>query len=276
MIKKILFTALSVVLVQLVSVASNDNLALGARSAAMGNATVASSDLWSVQNNQAGLAKLKAMEVGVYAERKFLLPQLGYNAFAFALPIKGGAFGLSYSRLGYAKYNENKVGLAFAKNLGENISASVQLDYLSKFIGENYGKSGTIAAEVGFQAKLVKGLSIGAHIFNPTKAKSADYNHEKIPTIVKVGLQYAFSEKVFWSVEAEKDIDFKPVLKSGIEYRVVEQFYIRAGVSTQPTLGSFGFGLNLKNLKIDFAATYHQQLGMTPHLGLSYTFNSNK
>lgn len=261
---------LLIVFWQLHTSASNNNLPLGARSAALGGASVTLNDLWSTQNNQAGLARIDTIEIGVYAERKFLLPQLGYNAFSGVLPIKGGTFGLSYSRFGYNKYNENKIGLAFAKKLGENFSAAVQLDYLSKFIGDNYGKSGTIAAEFGVQAKLAKGLFVGAHVFNPTRAKSADYNKEKIPTIIKVGANYVFSDKVFWAVEAEKDINYKPNFKTGIEYRIIPQFYLRAGVSTQPTLSSFGFGLRLKQINLDVAATYHQQLGFTPHLGFSY------
>lgn len=252
--------------------AGNDNISLGARSAALAGASVTLSDLWSTQNNQAGLANRDTIEVGIYAERKFNLPQLGYNAFAGVLPIKGGTFGLSYSRLGYSKYNENKVGLAFAKKLGEHISAAVQIDYLSKYIGDGYGKNGAFAAEFGIQAKLAKGLTIGAHVFNPTRAKSADYNKEKIPTIIKAGLQYAFSEKVFWAIESEKDIDYKANFKTGIEYRVIPQFYLRGGISTQPTLSSFGFGLVLKNFNLDVAANYHQELGFTPHVGLSYGF----
>ncbi len=253
--------------------AGNDNIPLGARSAALGGASVTLSDLWSTQNNQAGLAQIDSLEVGVYAERKFLLPQLGYNAFAGVLPIKGGTFGLSYSRFGYSKYNENKVGLAFAKKLGEHISAAVQLNYLSKYIGDGYGKNGTLAAEFGIQAKLVKGLTLGAHVFNPTRAKSADYNKEKIPTLIKFGVQYAFSEKVFWAVETEKDIYYKANFKTGIEYRVIPQFYLRGGFSTLPNMSSFGFGVHLKNFKLDLAANYHEQLGFTPHLGLSYGFN---
>ncbi len=259
--------------INLSSFAGNDNLPLGARSAALAGASVTLSDLWSAQNNQAGLANLDTIEVGVYAERKFLLPQLGYNAFAGAIPIKGGTFGLTYTRFGYSKYNENKIGLAFAKKLGEHISAGVQLNYLSKFIGDGYGKNGTIAAEFGIQAKLVKGLTAGAHVFNPTRAKSADYNKEKIPTIIKVGLQYAFSESVFWAVETEKDINYKPQFKTGIEYRIVPQFYIRGGISTQPTMSAFGFGMHLKKIKLDVAANYHQQLGFTPQLSFSYKFN---
>ena len=64
--------------------AGNDNYATGARSTALANTSVCLSDVWSNSNNQAGLATLKSTEVGVFAERKFLLSQAGLNAAAVA------------------------------------------------------------------------------------------------------------------------------------------------------------------------------------------------
>jgi len=68
----------------------------------------------------------------------------------------------------------------------------------------------------------------------------------------------------------------KPVFKAGIEYKAIKEFYLRAGISTNPALSSFGFGLNLKNLKIDFSANYHQVLGISPQVGLSYVMEKKK
>ena len=227
-------------------------------------------DPLSFTGNQAALARVRSAGIGVFGERRFMLSETSAYTLGASLPTRLGNVAIQVNYAGFKNFNENKIGLAFAKKLGENFSAAVQLDYLSKFIGDNYGKSGAIAAEFGVQAKLAKGLFVGAHVFNPTRAKSADYNKEKIPTIIKIGANYVFSEKVFWAIEAEKDINYKPNFKTGIEYRVIPQFYLRAGVSTQPTLSSFGFGLRLKQISLDVAATYHQQLGFTPHLGFSY------
>ena len=54
---------------------------------------------------------------------------------------------------------------------GENFSAGIQLDYLTTKIGEGYGNNGVVAGEFGLQAKPLKNLTIGAHIFNPSRAK---------------------------------------------------------------------------------------------------------
>lgn len=257
--------------------AGSDNYDIGARSGGMANASVTLSDLWSVHHNQAGLARLEKISAGIYYENKFLLSNLGLKAAAVAIPVTGtestrGVFGISISYFGYSLYNDSKIGLAYAKSFGDNFSAGIQLDYLSTRIGDDYGKKGAVAVEGGIQARLSDNLSIGAHIFNPTRTKIAIYDDERIPTIMRFGVDYTFSEKVFVSIETEKDIDFKPVFKAGLEYRAIEELYLRTGISTNPTLNTFGFGLNLKQFTFDFAVSIHQVLGFAPQLSLTYIF----
>jgi hypothetical protein len=151
---------------------------------------------------------------------------------------------------------------------------AVAMDYLSTKIGEGYGSKGQFVAEVGVQAKPLKGLTLGAHVFNPNHAKLVDYNNERIPTIIRLGANYNFSDKVMIALENEKDISQKSIFKAGIEYKVVKELYLRAGICTNPSLSSYGFGLNLQNLRIDVSASYHQVLGISPQFGLLYQFKS--
>ena len=55
--------------------------------------------------------------------KKYGIKELSHGALALALPTNAGTFGLSYSYFGYSKYNESKIGLAYAKKLFEKISA---------------------------------------------------------------------------------------------------------------------------------------------------------
>jgi hypothetical protein len=252
--------------------AGNENQTCGARSGAMGNASVTLYDVWSAFNNQAGLGFVKKIGIGTNYEQRFLLSQLSAKALAFALPVKGGTFGLSYSSFGYSAYAESKYGLAFGKAFGENISAGIQLDYLTTHIAEDYGKKGMLAAEAGLQFRLLKKLTLGVHAYNLTRTRLAGYNNERVPTVMRLGLNYKFSDKVFIALETEKDMDRKAVFKAGAEYKVVKEFYIRAGISSNPSLSCFGFGLDLKGFRLDVTATYHSVLGLTPQLGLSYDF----
>jgi hypothetical protein len=251
--------------------AGNDDYPIGARSSAIGNASVSLSDVWSAHHNQAGLGFVRDYSGGVYYENRFLLKELSIKGLAIVVPIKAGTFGFCNTNFGYKLYSENKYSFSFAKALGKTFSAGIALDYLSTKIAEGYGSRSAFAGEVGIIAKPLKGLTIGAHVYNPTRTKIADYNDERLPTIFRLGADYSFSEKVILLIETDKNISQKAQFKVGIEYKVVKEFYLRTGISTNPTISSFGFGINLQNLKIDFACSYHQVLGFSPQLGLSYT-----
>jgi len=260
----------------IIAKAGNEDFPIGARSSALGNASVSFSDMWSAHHNQAGLGFLRDAGAGVYYENRFLLKEISVRGGVVAFPVKAGTFGLCITNFGYAAYNESKYSLSFAKAFGTKFSIGIAMDYLNTKIAEGYGNKGVFAAEIGMIARPIKDLSIGAHVFNPTRAKIADYYDERLPTILRLGADYNFSDKVTLALETQKDIAQKAEFKAGIEYKAVKEFYLRVGIATNPTLSSFGFGLNLKNFKMDVSANYHQTLGISPQIGLSYTFAKAK
>jgi len=271
MVKR-LFVTYCLLVISLASVAA-DNYLIGARASAMGNTAVTLSDVWASSHNQAALAGLKNSSAGIFFDNRFMLPELSIKGFALALPLKNsGVIAVSGTYFGYSLYNEQKAGLAFAKNLGAKISVGIQLDYLSTYIADDYGSRNTLAAEAGILAEPFDKFKIGVHVFNLTSAKLADYDDERIPVIFRLGASYSFSEKVLLCAETEKDISTEANFKAGIEYHPIEQLYLRGGITSDPLLSSFGFGLKLKKFTLDFSSSFHQTLGFTPQLALSYDF----
>lgn len=261
--------------------ASDINTPSGAKSAAMGTAGATLTDIASVQQNTAGFAAIKTVSGSLFYENKFLVPELKLSAFTLALPVKKlGTFGLCVNYFGFSLFNQKKTGLAFAKNLGDKFSAGVQINYLFTHIAENYGTKSAFTAEAGIQARLNQRLSIGVHLYNPTRTMLSDYNDERIPIVMKLGLAYSFSDKVTAVLESEKDFSYRPAFKFGIDYRVIKELSLRTGlrrlasidVMTNYSILCFGFGLNIKKLTLDVASTFHPALGFTPHISLSHDF----
>jgi hypothetical protein len=252
--------------------AAGDNYPFGGRAAGMGNAMVAVYDFWAVSHNQACLAQISSPAAGCYFENRFLSREMGFGAAAFALPAGGGVFGLSLTCFGYSLYKESKVGLAYARPFGDKLSAGVQLDYLFTFIGEGYGSAGALAAEMGVLYELLPGFQLGVHVLNPTLATLKDFGGERLSTIFRLGMAYHCSERVLLSLETEKDMDSKPVLRCGLEYGITDNVFLRAGAGTQPTTNSFGFGICLGKLRIDLASSFHYVLGYSPQASLVYSF----
>jgi hypothetical protein len=250
--------------------AGGGNISAGARSSAVANASVCYSDLWSAFNNQAGLANIKKFTTGVYFENRFGLSELGVKSFALGMPAgESAGIALSGTYFGYSLYNEKKIGLGVGKSFGK-VKAGIQLDYLSTVIAENYGTHNAFTGEAGIIAEPLQNFLLGFHIYNPTQAKMADYGDEKIPVMMRLGALYKFSEKVLVSVEDEKEVDAENMVKAGIDYRIAEPLFLRAGFATNPEIGSFGFGLQFGQFVLDAAASFHQVLGFTPHISLQY------
>jgi long-subunit fatty acid transport protein len=268
---KTFFSLIAALLFVLPARGQNNHL-IGARAAAMANAAVTSSDLWSVSHNQAGLAHLKKNEAGFYYENRYSIQELSLKGLAIATPLKSGVLGLSVTHFGFSLFSETKAGLAYSLKMGEKVSAGVQLNYKNIFIGEGFGNRGIMTAEAGFLAELTDGLTLGAHIYNPSRARIAHYNNEREPTIMRLGLVYSLSQNTLFCIEALKDTQNKPVFKAAMEYQPVENFYLRAGVSSNPSANTFGIGFYFKKIRIDMASSFHSVLGLSPMISCTYSF----
>jgi len=242
----------------------------GARGAGMANASLTFADIHSIFANQAGLAFVKKTSAMAASERRFNLSHLSTFLAAVAVPTRSGTFGLAVHYFGFDAFNEQKIGLAYARKLLKNFSIGLQFDYLNTKVAE-YGSKGVLTFELGFLLRATKKIQLATHLFNPARTELA--NGENLPTTFSFGGSFRPSEKVVLVVEVEKDISFDARVKAGIEYQVVEEIFLRTGISTEPAQASFGLGFKIKNgLKIDVASSYHQVLGYSPSVGLSFQF----
>ncbi|PKP46704.1 MAG: hypothetical protein CVT95_06635 [Bacteroidetes bacterium HGW-Bacteroidetes-12] len=246
------------------------NDAIGARSTAMGGVNTTLSDLWSANNNQAGLGFVTELAAGAYFENRFLLKETSYKAGAFVMPTKLGAFGVSVASFGFSDFVETKAGVSYGQRFSEKFSVGIQLNYLRTSLTQEFGSKNNVTGAIGLIGKLSKEFTLGVHVYNPTRNKLANFDNERVPTIMKLGLDYRFSDKVIFALETEKDIDFEAVVKAGIEYHVIEILYLRVGITTNPTSSSFGFGLIMNNFILEASSSYHQTLGITPGVSIIY------
>ena len=159
--------------------------------------------------------------------------------------------------------------------LGERITAGIQLDYFLIAQGGEYGRQGFATGEIGLIAEPIENFYIAAHIFSPWPVKISSSEDIYLPSVFRLGTGYKFSKKVIVSVEAEKDIETPVRIRFGTEYELIENLYLRAGMSTKPAEYSFGLGYNFKNVCLDLAFKNHQSLGFYSHIGLSYLFQRN-
>lgn len=252
--------------------AGGEQVPTGARQAGMGYAGATLVDLWAVSHNQAGLAGLEQAAVGAYYQQHWLAPGLARQGLAVAHPLGQGTIAVNANSFGNDLYAERTFGLAYAMRLGDGLRVGLQMDYLNISLGEDYGSTGAITAELGVQARLTEKLWIGAHIYNPSRASLGGPYGERVPTVLNAGLAYTFNEKVMLAVEASKDIDRQEQYHAGIEYHPISALFLRTGVSSGPSKAHFGVGIRMGQFDLDMAAVARSQLGLTPMINLNYRF----
>lgn len=243
-------------------------LPASARGMGMGNTGVAASDANSIFSNPAGLAFISGTQFSLFGEQRFAGTGINNMAVGASHTVGPGTFGLMVQYFGISDYNEQKVGLSYARKLFEKLSLGVQFDYINTRIRE-YGNAGVFTFELGFSAPLNKEITVGGRIFSPMRVSLTE--GEELPGVLGVGFSYTPSKKVTFNGEVEKSIENDLVIRAGIEYQLHPVVAIRVGGNANPTLATFGAGFKInENFHIDVATSYHQVLGISPGFGVRY------
>lgn len=255
------------------SFASGENTVVGASNTAMGGTSSTSQNIFSAHNNPAGMAYVKRIGFGIFAEKPFIIKDVNNFNLSAVVPLKKlGSFGFDVNYFGYSAYNETRAGFSYARSFAEVISVGLKFDYLRLAISNN-GSKNVFAFGLGLQYQPIKVIRFGAYVYNPISSNiDTDYK-EKLASNFVLGLSYLPSEKLTINIDAEKELNEKFRLKAGVEYKPLDILFLRLGAATNPTLLSFGLGTEFKGFKLDVAAAYHLQLGVSPQVSIVYNIN---
>ncbi len=159
----------------------------------MGAYSSMQTDPFGFTGNQAALAKLESAGVGVWGERRFMLSETSVYGLAAAVPTKMGNFGLQLNYSGFANFNDNKIGLAYARSLGKLVDLGVQFNYYGYRIPQ-YGNASAINFEIGAIMHFSEKFHGGIHVYNPVGGKLGKVEDEKLASAYKLGLGYDASD----------------------------------------------------------------------------------
>lgn len=242
--------------------------------AALGHTAAGLPSVWSVFYNPGALGEVEGLEVGAFFDARYTFAELGIGGFGAVVPVSEGRFGLSVINFGNSLYREQMVGAAYGRRLSEKFSAGIKLNLHSLQLGGGYGSRTTLSGDLGFLYHLNQDLSLVGSLHNPSRANFSDYDDERLPVLLKGGFRYAFSDDVFFSGEVWKEWTESAQVRAGLSYRVIDRIFLQAGAGTQPTLFSFGVGYRSGPFQLNLASSYHNTLGFSPQLSLSYARGS--
>ncbi|MCC5919642.1 MAG: hypothetical protein LAT68_04245 [Cyclobacteriaceae bacterium] len=272
--KKILF-AYTITLLFSFTASASENLPIGARARAVGNASSTIVDPWAAFFNVGATGRLTDASVIFGYENRFGFAAFNTVAAGLVYPISDriGVASITLSTFGDELYSESMLGFGFSNQFGI-VSLGAKINYAQYSI-DYFGNTGSFLFEFGGVAELTPQLFIGAHIFNLHQAQVLEFNDERLPTIMKSGISYRPTGNVMFNLEAEKDIDRPATVKAGIEYQVIENLFIRTGINTEPFNNFFGIGFNMRGITIDYSYGNNTYLGDVHNFSLNYRFKKN-
>lgn len=252
------------------SVASAQSVStqIGARANGLGYSSAALFDTWGLFNNPASASKLEYATGGFTYDLHPIPSGANRTAAVMALPIPIGVLSAGAYRFGDDLYNEHVFSAGFASRFGI-ASLGAKVNYI-QYRAEGFGSKGVVSLNLGGIAELTPQLSIGAYIVNLNQPEIS--GEEKLPTKLVAGLGFKPIEKVFIAAEIEKDLDFDPTWKMGIEYAFHKKFSARTGYNLRPNTGFFGLGFKTKKITIDYALQYSVLLNLSHQASIGYQF----
>jgi hypothetical protein len=233
----------------------------------MAHAAVALQDVWSIEQNQAGLCDLKKPIFSIGSTPSLLDNELKTQAVIGAFPFQRNVFGLNFQRHGITEYNEQKAGFTYARRFN-TLFAAISGNYHQLHI-QNYGLARSLSIEVGLQYWVNSNLCLGVHIANPNQSAYSS-NIAVIPRSAQIGASYRFSDELKLATSIYK-VSNNPVdICAGIEYSLVDWIFLRGGISVNPLKQYIGVGIHYSQFRLDLATVSHTTLGYSPQLALSY------
>lgn len=242
---------------------------IGARAWSLGGSSAAESNVFSVNNNMASSAELKNYQLGIYNQTRFGVKELNLINSSFVLQTKFIHLGLSINHYGYEKYNQQNFSFGIAKKLNNNFNLGVTINYLTINIAEQEN-TGALTGSLSVFYKINKNLHLGVLLFNPTQSNYHINTYGKVNTFGRIGVKYQVNKSVYLIGDLDKTLEQETILRGGINYSFHPNFDLSLGYANNPNYLTFGFNAKVKKMDLAFAASMHEILGFTPHIGLIF------
>lgn len=228
------------------------------------------SNSWSIFNNPAGLANHEKFDAVFAYQTIFDFKPFNTVSAAINYNSSIGTAALGFYRFGDNLFNTTMASLGYGGKIGI-ISLGAKLNYLQYNI-DGFGSKGLVLAEMGAIGEITPKFSFGMHIYNFTQSVISEETEEKVPVIIRLSALYKLAENLNVYAEGEKEIDEKTDVKIGLSYKIIEQLVLRTGFSTETNRMSFGAGINISRITVDYALRANETIRATHNFGLTYRF----
>ena len=225
-------------------------------------------DVFAFNSNQAALVAIKQPVIGLYSERKFMIPDLDLVLLSFVFPQPTANIGMTMNYSGNQFYHQTSVGLCFGKKITDILSLGIQFNYYNERVSAGF-KRNAMNVEAGIILHITESIQTGFQLKNPMKIKAAGI---ALPVVYVAGAGFDCSEKLFITSSIEKQEELPANLTVALHYSFLPELFVNGGVTSAENNFFFGIGLQWKNATLTVNTGYHSYLGFTPSVAIFFPF----
>ncbi len=247
---------------------------IGAKESAMALAVVALPGHFSIFQNQAFLVEEKFSSLNLSFRQPWLIKGYHESALSLICPIPSAVLALGVVQSSVATYKETSVSISMAKRLTRKLSGGICVNYFFLNLPETGQSIGSFQVDCGIGYQHSRRLSLGIHLRNCAQTAAETFQYNLVfPLVIRGGASSRLSEQLLLAGETIFKKNDGVAFRFGTEYKIIENFLLRGGLSTNPFQHSFGFGYRWRFCQLDFALVHHEILGYSPLLSINFDFN---
>jgi hypothetical protein len=227
----------------------------------------------SVPGNPASVAAIQSLSAFVYAEKKFMLSELGQYCLVVALKAgKGNGIALIGKYSGDKNLNASSLEVSFGKDLGK-LRIGIAVGYEQMTVS-GYGTEGGLIARVGSIWQINSRVITGFYFSNPQYLLSRQ-NYENNLPLYQFGIGYESSLPVLLTAGICKRKNAPLNFQAAISYNYSNRFFLGVGLLGNYATPFFSAGWKWNQVRLDITIGYHSQLGFSPATCLLFETKPN-
>ncbi|MDH6356197.1 hypothetical protein [Parabacteroides sp. PF5-9] len=206
---------------------------------------------------------------------KYGLKELSHIQASFLFPNTLLPVGFQAFSFGYDAYRESMFRFIAGKKLNEQwtLGVAVQYTLLQTELFEE--RPSSLSTDIGSTFSPVENLLIGLLIMHLPSISFGDQNTDKYDFTdyaVQFGMAWEIINSLLITAYLGTEEEERLIGGIGVEYKLFDDFYIRSGIETKPLTPAMGVGYNLSVFTVDVVATWHEVLGVSSGIGLTFSF----
>ncbi len=242
--------------------AAFEYLSFGARPTAMAGAYVGyARGPEALVLNPAGIAGAVGLATTAAYSRPFGLKELDASSISIQYPLRLGGVGLAARQFGRTPYQEQVLCAGAGFIVMSQLYVGVAAHFYHLRIA-SYGAASTLGLDVGMLMPVSPTINWGVTVRNLNRPRIGEC-HEQLPQVLATGLSITPVMPLVVTVDLHKDVRYPAELRLGAAYQPLSALVVRCGVQTNPGRFAAGLGLWLGPLRLDYAASYHYDLGLS-------------